>query len=407
MAYAHQVGMCSYVSNSFKDFSSNNWLIDSGATNHIVSNSKLLTPSQILSNTFVSLPTRQKIRVSHIGSVQLTPYNTLTKDLCVPYFNINLIIINIITSESKCSLIFLLTPTSFRITSQGKWLVLLNKTKHFTTFKTTCFSDSSVIVAAKTATLSDFVLWHKRLVRLAFNKLPFLNKDIDIVLLSTQFFCDVCPLAKQHMISLPIGNIKFVTVFDKTHLDIWGPYEVVSLTGHSYFLTIVDDFSRCIRIYLMKHKSEVPNIIKYFHALIHTQVGLKIKCVQSDNGPEFNPTDFYSVNSILHYTFCVGTPQQNGVVQRKHQHLLKVARALRFQANLHFQFWGSVKTGVYLMNITPPLLQNKSPFEVMFGVSPDYNSLKVLGVYALLLLFRMIEENLILELRSACFLVIL
>jgi hypothetical protein len=40
----------------------------------------------------------------------------------------------------------------------------------------------------------------------------------------------------------------------------------------------------------------------------------------------------------VHQTSCINTPQQNGVAERKHRHLLNMARALLLQAGLPYQF---------------------------------------------------------------------
>lgn len=57
--------------------------------------------------------------------------------------------------------------------------------------------------------------------------------------------------------------------------------------------------------------------------------------LDSVNGTEFMCLSrFFLESGILHETFCVHTPQQIGRVERKHRHILIVARALRFQANL-------------------------------------------------------------------------
>jgi hypothetical protein len=47
---------------------------------------------------------------------------------------------------------------------------------------------------------------------------------------------------------------------------------------------------------------------------------------------------FFNGLGILFQHSCPATPQQNGVGERKHRHLLNVARALRFQACLPLQF---------------------------------------------------------------------
>ena len=74
--------------------------------------------------------------------------------------------------------------------------------------------------------------------------------------------------------------------------------------------------------------------------MIFTQFQVPIKILRSDNGPEFALNSFYASEGIIYQLSSVETPQQNSVVERKHQHLLAVARALRFQANLPLKFWG-------------------------------------------------------------------
>ena len=91
--------------------------------------------------------------------------------------------------------------------------------------------------------------------------------------------------------------------------------------------------------------------------------------------------EYFNDSGIVFQTSCVGTPQQNGRVERKHQHILNVARALMFQGDLPISFWGECVFSVaYLINRTPScLLEYKSPYELLFDKVPDYNHLKVFG----------------------------
>ncbi|XP_074271711.1 uncharacterized protein LOC141595648 [Silene latifolia] len=88
-----------------------------------------------------------------------------------------------------------------------------------------------------------------------------------------------------------------------------------------------------------------------------------------------------NVISNKHLTSCIGTPQQNEGVERKHRHILNVAQALRFQGNLPKHFWGEcILTTAYLINCTPStLLAHKLPYEVLLGVSSSYRKLRVFG----------------------------
>lgn len=61
-----------------------------------------------------------------------------------------------------------------------------------------------------------------------------------------------------------------------------------------------------------------------------------------------------------------------------------MARALLFQSSLPVKFWGeSVLTAGYLINITlSRLLKGKTPYELIYGAPPTYDSLKVFGCLA-------------------------
>jgi len=58
--------------------------------------------------------------------------------------------------------------------------------------------------------------------------------------------------------------------FDHIHCDIWGSYLVKSFSGAQYFLTIVDDASRRIWIYLMNEKNEASQLLMDFCAMANT-----------------------------------------------------------------------------------------------------------------------------------------
>ena len=168
--------------------------------------------------------------------------------------------------------------------------------------------------------------------------------------------------------------------FDLVHMDVWGLFFVPTSVGHRYFLTLVDDATKATWLFLMKAKSEVKALIVSFYNMLLTQFNVKIKCFRSDNALEFKLSNFYSTNNVIHQTSCVYIPQQNSVVERKHQHILSIGRALQIQSNLPLSFWGDcVLTAVHIINrLSSPLLQHKNPYELLFGKVP-YSHLRVFG----------------------------
>ena len=77
----------------------------------------------------------------------------------------------------------------------------------------------------------------------------------------------------------------------------------------------------------------------------------------------------------------VKTPQQNGVVERKHRHLLDTARAIRLHAGFPKHFWGEcVLAATHIINKLPmAVLGWKTLFEVLYGSAPDLSDLRTIG----------------------------
>jgi len=91
--------------------------------------------------------------------------------------------------------------------------------------------------------------------------------------------------------------------------------------------------------------------------LTKNQFSCKFEKIGSDNGKKFLLNNLYNSKYVFHETSCIATPQQNGIVMRKHQHLLNVCRALPFQAKISNILWSySLKLVVHLINRLPTLL---------------------------------------------------
>lgn len=69
-------------------------------------------------------------------------------------------------------------------------------------------------------------------------------------------------LSKQQRFPFFKSSITTNDVFELIHVDLWGPYSVQSISGASYVLTMVDNFSKTTWTFLLKEKINVSNILK-------------------------------------------------------------------------------------------------------------------------------------------------
>jgi hypothetical protein len=93
---------------------------------------------------------------------------------------------------------------------------------------------------------------------------------------------------QQHRESFPVGkSYKAKTPLEIVHSDICGPMQSPSIGGSTYFLTFIDDFSRKMWIYFLKHKSNALGCFQQFKSLMEKQSGYCIKCLRDDRGGEY------------------------------------------------------------------------------------------------------------------------
>ena len=171
-------------------------------------------------------------------------------------------------------------------------------------------------------------------------------------------------------------------LFDLLYTDVWGPSSTIGITGAHYYLFFFYHFTKYIWFYPMETKSSVRIIFPQFKNLVENRFKLKIKSIYSDNSGEFVALKHYfTTNGINHYTIAPHTPQQNGVSERRHRHLVETGLTLLHDASLPLQYWPyAFSTATYLINRQPtPLLHHKSPFEILFTQFPNYIKLKKFG----------------------------
>ena len=71
------------------------------------------------------------------------------------------------------------------------------------------------------------------------------------------------------------------------HSEVCRPLQVESIGGSLYFITFVDDYSRCVSVYFIKHKTEVFEKCKLFQAMVTKECGEPIVKLRTVNGGEY------------------------------------------------------------------------------------------------------------------------
>ena len=134
-------------------------------------------------------------------------------------------------------------------------------------------------------------------------------------------------------------------------------------------------------MFLTKRKFEAFEKFKEFKAEVENQLGKHIKPVQSDRGGEYllgNFKDYLTQNGIVFQLAAPGTPQQNGVAERRNRTLLEMVRSMMSYSCSSIFFWGyALNTAIHLLNLVPSKSVPKTPMELWSGHKPSMKYLHI------------------------------
>lgn len=132
----------------------------------------------------------------------------------------------------------------------------------------------------------------------------------------------------------------------------------------------------------MVRKSDIYKIFKKFRSWAERQTGKRIQAIQTDNPKEYIKLgERLAELGISHRLAAPYFHQQMGTVERRHRRLIDTTVTLLRHSGLPNEFWDfGVLTASYLYNRnSTPILNNKSPMEVLFKKLPEYKQFKFFG----------------------------
>ena len=233
--------------------------------------------------------------------------------------------------------------------------------------------------------VSDIYLWHYRLGHINKNKINRLTQEeiFEVSDCESLPTCESCLLGKMTKSPFTEKGERATELLGLVHTDVCGPMSTSARGGYFYFITFTDDLSRYGYVYLMKHKSDSFEMFKRFQSEVKKQTGKSIKTLRSDRRGEYLSSEFLTYlgeNGILSQWTPPGTPQLNGVSERRNRTLLDMVRSMMGFASLSISFWGyALESACYLLNRVLSKSVIKTPYEIWTGRKPALSHLRVWG----------------------------
>ena len=294
------------------------WVKDSGCTNHMTGNRSLFSSYKAYNGGNVTFGSKLKGNI--IGKGTIT-HNSLTIRNVdhVDNLGFNLLSISQMV-DNKCRVIF--SEEGSEIIKDGKTIGKGVRRNGLFVMKIGNKPQDRICLATidDNSTLRHRRLGHANMRLIQSLASKELVRDLPKIKFD-QHFCDACKVGKQAHSSHKAKNIVSTSrCLELLHMDLFGPSAVRSYGGNYYTLVIVDDYSRYTWTRFLKNKTQAFEEFEVFSKKVQNQLGCTIVSIRTDHGREFDNEVQFGVycdaNGITHNFSAPRTPQSNGVVER-------------------------------------------------------------------------------------------
>jgi hypothetical protein len=285
------------------------WVTDSDASNHTTSSASNLTfvrpplptdPSSIIVDNGSSLP------ITSVGNTAFPGPFYRNNVLVTPNIIQNLLSVHHFTTDNLCSMELSPYGLSVKDLSSRNVIARCNSSRLLYTMRLpSCFAPSPC--AAPAALAASTSTWHLHLKHLGVDALFKLSSDSSVVCsMRTHDFCHTCQFGRHTRMPFTSSMSRAYNIFDLIHYDMWTS-PVVSVSGHKYYLLIIDNHSHFVCTFPLRVKSNIFSTLSKKFTFVSTQFGCTIKIVQCDNGCEFDNASsqvFFTTHGVVLRMSC-------------------------------------------------------------------------------------------------------
>jgi Reverse transcriptase (RNA-dependent DNA polymerase)/Zinc knuckle len=377
----------------FNEYGYENWLIDSGATTHVSTNTKCMTNLKTAyGGEFVRVGNNEKMKATAIGDLTLEQEGTgnkltLTNVMVVPDFATNLVSVGRLTDKGNE---FITDKYGAKLIGPGgetlKFTKGLNGMAYLEAKRTKTGQNGRQVfnveagddVKKKVEVTMDINEAHRKFAHATENVVRKILQQVGIKAIGKMETCDGCARAKAtQKRTKKVTLVKAENPGERLYMDTSGPYSE-TMSGSKYWFKIVDDKTRKTWDSYGAKKNGIRNFLSDLLAKLKAS-GRVVKYVRCDNAGE-HMTDLkklcegeYSIQ--LEYT-APHTPQHNGVVERMFARDSKRALAMMIHAGWTKEMQGllwaeATKTAAVLGNNLPNTRNHVPPDELFYGTKSD------------------------------------